>query len=351
MVDKNEKVNLPDDDEIITPKRLPNFQRDVLDNEATQNQIRTLFNNKIDWSDEFAIRDIYMLLYKYLIHDDFLGMFANKKVFDAYFDYFEKPLLKTTKSDTTFFYTQSTIPKHLEKDYDINTLIYYIGRTLYLTKEVINIPIYENINKVIIIFNDCNPDQYSKDKKYKGMYGLYKDDEVPNSDGFAVIKIDNLEHEIFLDNYVAKPDQNELSSLYKKYYINNNNKNTALDNDQSTSNDLDTLEEQKDDPQRGRVGRDFKSASWTKQNKSKITPPHKEKQKRQSFRTFVPVLETIEECCADSNELFNEWIVRAIIDRIQADYPERYEELKARKDEFPPSRSDAKPGIDFLYEK
>lgn len=123
-----------------------------------------------------------------------------------------------------------------------------------------------------------------------------------------------------------------------------------LDKDDTTANDLDTLVEQKDDPQRGRVGRDFNSVQWVKKPKKKAEKFTKKKQEQFSIRTFQQVYDAIDQAIEESGEKKNEWIVRAIMDRLQTDHPDIFQSLKDKKDEFPDIRSDARTGIDFIYE-
>lgn len=139
--------------------------------------------------------------------------------------------------------------------------------------------------------------------------------------------------------------------LNNNEFKNNNNKNTALDKNDTTSNDLDTLKEQKDGPQPdSRLRRDFKSAQWSKKPKLKAKTPAKDEQERFALRTFPQVYRIIDKAIQESGEGKTEWIVRAIIDRLMIDHPHLFEELKSQKDEFPEVRSDAKTGIDFMYE-
>lgn len=135
-----------------------------------------------------------------------------------------------------------------------------------------------------------------------------------------------------------------------KEHKDNNNKNTALEPDDTTTNTSDYLEEKIDDPEPRRIGRDFKSAQWSKKPKLKTKTPAKDEQERFALRTFPQVYRIIDKAIQESGEGKTEWIVRAIIDRLMIDHPHLFEELKSQKDEFPEVRSDAKTGIDFMYE-
>lgn len=69
--------------------------------------------------------------------------------------------------------------------------------------------------------------------------------------------------------------------------------------------------------------------------------------KQLKYRTFQPVIDAVKEAASAAGETQNAFLNRAVIKRLRAEFPDVYQRLKDREDEFPPLMSHARPGIDL----